>query len=211
VLKSAAAKSAPPSADDLKVEEVAGLPVPKARESAESEKSPMRSSLKAELRLALAVVLDFYRRELGKRQWKENNGAVVGDDHARFAFASPDGPATLKLGRRAGRTTVDLAVKKPSEAARLGLLPKSGQAKVVVGNMLKAPAVVTINERDIKIGPETGDREPNGPRLDLPPGKYKVRLRVRGKPAQTEDVELAADETWGLIIAPGGLLPLHVY
>jgi hypothetical protein len=210
-LKSAAAKSAPPSADDLTVEEVAGLPVPKARESAESEKSPMRKALKAELRLALAVTLDFYRRELGKRQWKENNGAVVGGDHARLSYVTPDGPATLKLGRRAGHTTVDLALKIPSEAAKRGLLPKPGQAKVIVGNTVKSPAVITIANKTIKVGPEVGAREPNGPSLDLPPGKYKATVRIGGKPAEGEDVELAADETWGLIVGPGGLLALHVY
>jgi hypothetical protein len=210
-LKSAAAKSAPPSADDLTVEEVAGLPVPKARESAESEKSPMRKALKAELRLALAVTLDFCRRELGKRQWKENNGAVVGGDHARLSYVTPDGPATLKLGRRAGHTTVDLALKIPSEAAKRGLLPKPGQAKVIVGNTVKSPAVITIANKTIKVGPEVGAREPNGPSLDLPPGKYKATVRIGGKPAEGEDVELAADETWGLIIGPGGLLALHVY
>jgi len=36
-------------------------------------------------------------------------------------------------------------------------------------------------------------------------------VRIGGKRAEGEDVELAADETWGLIIGPGGLLALHVY
>ncbi len=210
-LKSATAKTAPPSADDLKVEESGGLPVPKAHQSAESEKSPMRRALRAEVGLPLATTLDFYRRELGKRQWKENKGAVVGADHAELAFASPDGPAVLKLGRRAGHTTVDLAVKDPARAAKMGLLPKPGQAKVMFGNTLTSSAVITVNKKKIKIGAGVGAKEPNGPSLDLPPGKYKIQLSVAGKPAQSEDVELAADETWGLIIGPGGLLPLHVY
>ncbi|MEC9369158.1 MAG: hypothetical protein VX871_10765 [Pseudomonadota bacterium] len=211
VLKSASAKNAPPSADDLIVEEVAGLPVPKARESAESEKSPMRKSLKAQLRLALPVTLDFYRRELAKRNWKETGTAVVSGDQASLTYASPEGPATLKIGRRSGYTIVDLALKIPAEAARLGLQPKPGQAKVVVGNMLKSPAEIKINNKTIKVGPEIGADEPNGPTLDLPPGKYKATLRIGGKPAQGEDVELAAEETWGLIVGPGGLLALQVY
>jgi catechol 2,3-dioxygenase-like lactoylglutathione lyase family enzyme len=210
-LKSAAAKNAPPSADDLKAEEAAGLPVPKARESVESEKSPMRRALKASVQLTLATTLDFYRRELGKRHWKENKGAVVAADHAELAFTSPDGPAMLKLGRMAGHTTVDLAVKDPAAAAKLGVLPKPGQAKVVFGNTLKSSVVITVQKKRIKLGAEVGAEKPNGPKLDLPPGKYKFVVALPGKPAQTEDVDLAADETWGLIVGPGGLLPLHVY
>jgi len=30
--------------------------------------------------------------------------------------------------------------------------------------------VITINNKTIKVGPEVGAREPNGPSLDLPPG-----------------------------------------
>ncbi len=210
-LKSAVAKSAPPSADDLKVEESGGLPVPKAHESAESEKSPMRRALKASVQLTLATTLDFYRRELGKRQWKENKGAVVAGDHAVLAYTSPEGPAVLKLGRRAGHTTVDLAVKNPVQAAKLGVMPKPGQAKVIFGNLLTSSAVITVNKRTIKIGAGVGAKKPDGPKLDLPPGKYKFTVSLPGKPAQSEEVDLAADETWGLIVGPGGLLPLHVY
>jgi hypothetical protein len=210
-LKSAAAKTAPPSADDLKAEEMGGLPVPKAHESAESGKSPMRRDLNAEVSLTLATTLDFYRRELGKRQWKEAKDAVIAGDHAELAFTSPDGPAVLKLGRRAGRTTVALSVKNPTKAAEMGLLPKPGQAKVVFGNTLKSGVVISVNKKRIKLGADVGAKEPNGPKLDLAPGKYKIKLSVPGKPAQSEDVDLAADETWGVIVMPGGLLPMHVY
>lgn len=210
-LQSAAAKNAPPSADDLKVEESGGLPVPRAHESAESEKTGMRRALKADVRLKLSTTLDFYRRELDKRQWKEKQGAVVADNHAEIAYASPEGPAVLRLGRKAGHTTVDLEVKNPKEAAKAGLLPKSGQAKLVFGNMLKSNAVITVGKKKIKIGAGVGDKEPDGPKLDLAPGKYKLVLQVPGKPAQSEDVEVKGDETWGVIVAPGGLLPLQVY
>lgn len=210
-LKSAAARNAPPSADDLKVEESGGLPVPKAHESAESEKTGMRRALRADVSLKLPTTLDFYRRELGKRQWKEKPGGVVADDHAEIAYASPEGPAVLKLGRRAGRTTVELTVKNPAEATKAGLLPRPGQAKLVFGNMLKTNAVIVVNKKKIKIGAGVGDKAPDGPRLDLPPGKYKVVLQLPGKPAQSEDMDVKGDETWGVIVGPGGLLPLQVY
>jgi len=36
-------------------------------------------------------------------------------------------------------------------------------------------------------------------------------IRLPGKPAETDEVEINADEIWGLMIGPGGVLPLRVY
>ena len=47
--------------------------------------------------------------------------------------------------------------------------------------------------------------------LDLPPGKYKFSIKLPGKPAFNDELEVGADETWGLMIGPGGVLPLQVY
>jgi hypothetical protein len=46
----------------------------------------------------------------------------------------------------------------------------------------------------------------------LPPGKYQYSLKVAGRPARSSNIELAADDTWGLMIAPdGAVLPLQMY
>ncbi len=211
-LKSAAAKTKPPSPEDLAVEESGGLPVPKAHELSEGEQTPMRHALKAELHLSLADTLSFYRRELGKRHWKEASaGAVITADHAVIAFTAPDGPAVLKLGRRSGRTTVELAVRNPAAAAQAGVLPKPGQAKLMLGNMLPADAVVTIKGRKITVKAGAGAKGSDGPRLDLPPGKYTVAIKVPGAGSKTAALELAAGEAWGLLVGPGGALPMHMY
>ena len=48
--------------------------------------------------------------------------------------------------------------------------------------------------------------------LDLPPGKYQYSLKVAGGPARNEQIEIAADDTWGVMIAPNGeVLPLQMY
>jgi hypothetical protein len=44
--------------------------------------------------------------------------------------------------------------------------------------------------------------------LDLQPGKYKCTLKLPGKPDQTGEVVVAANDTWGLLIGPGGILPM---
>jgi hypothetical protein len=57
----------------------------------------------------------------------------------------------------------------------------------------------------------TDVKNPYGPTLDLPPGKYKYSIKPQGKPSQSDEVDLGADEIWGLMIGPGGVLALQAY
>src|SRR5262249_27622092 len=213
---SAAARSAAApvkaSAQDLEAEESGGLPVPKRRTMSEGTKTPFRRELKASVPLELADVLDFYRRELGKLNWKEDSkGALVTAEKATIAYTSPDGPAILKLGREDDATSITLLVKDPGAAAKAGIMPKAGQAKVLFGNINDAAATITFNGKAINVGAGTGVKNPDGPMLDLAPGKYKYSIRLQGKPAQNDEVDLGADEVWGLMIGPGGVLALQAY
>jgi hypothetical protein len=204
--------NAPAKAEDLVAEESGGLPMPKRHTMSEGSKSTFRRELKASVPLALSDVLGFYRRELGKLNWKEQAaGAVVAPDHVNLAYTSPGGPAILKLGRKNGETTVNLAVRDPGAAAKAGVMPKTGQAKVLVSNMTDVDAVLIINKQTFKAVPNAGTKKPDGPMLDLAPGKYKVSSRLAGKPAHDDEIEVFADQTWGLLIGPGGVLPLQVY
>ena len=80
----------------------------------------------------------------------------------------------------------------------------------MIGNVLDAEAVVTIDRRTIRVAPGTGQKG-GGPKLDLKPGKYRASVKVPGKPAFAEDVTIAAGAATGLLIGHGGLLPLQVY
>jgi hypothetical protein len=193
-------------------EERSGLPVPSNTTQVGTEKTPFRVVLTAKLAADLPSVLAFYRRELGKRNWKEESqGAVTTADKVVLAYTSPEGPAILKLDRAGDDTDISLSLRKPAEASKAGMLPKPGQVKVLLGNMTESEAVVTINRQTIKVSAGAGSKGPNGPTIDLPPGKYKISFKVARGPVQTEDVEVGANETWGVIIGPGGALPLQMY
>jgi catechol 2,3-dioxygenase-like lactoylglutathione lyase family enzyme len=197
---------------ELEAEEVAGLPAPSSSSSKGSEKTPFRLVVNAQVTADVQSVLAFYRRELGKREWKEDAAkAVMKADQASLAYTSPDGPATLKLVRKGDDTIITLSLRKPAAAEKAGVLPKPGQGKVLFGNMLPSEAVVTINKQTVKVGAGVGAKAPDGPTLDLPPGKYKFSFKIGGAPAQTDEVEISADETWGILIGPGGALALHAY
>jgi hypothetical protein len=196
------------------------LPVPKQHTMSSlgtgklpGSETPFRRELDASVPAALASVLAFYRSELGKLGWKESaERAVVTPDQAHLAFSSPDGPATLNLGRSNGETSIQLAQKIPAAAAKADILPKPGQARLMFGNMGDSDATLTINKQTIRIAAGAGGPRSKGPTLELPPGKYRYSLKVADGPVRSDQIEVAADDAWGLMVAPGGeVMPLHVY
>jgi hypothetical protein len=205
----------------LEADPESALPVPKQHTMTSlgtgkmpGSDAPFRRELEASIPAELSAVLAFYRSELGKRGWKESNDrGVVKPDQVQLAFAAPDGPAMLKLGRNNGETSVNLAQKYPAAAVKANVMPKPGQAKLVFGNMGGSAVDLTINKQTIKIaggagGPQSVDR----PMLELPPGKYQYSLRLAGHPAMNDSVEVSADDAWGLMIAPSGeVLSLQIY
>lgn len=206
------APSQPATEDDLVVEESGGLPVPKRHTLAVGDKSPFRRALTANVPLDLKIVLEFYRRELTKLNWKEESkGAVIAADNAVIAFSSAEGPATLKLSRKDNETIVNLDTKDAAAAAKGGVLPKAGQAKVLVTNPNDVEAAITINKQTYKVAAGGGTKGPDGAMIDLPPGKYKFSTRLPGKQASNDELEVGADQTWGLLIGPNGALAMQVY
>ena len=64
----------------------------------------------------------------------------------------------LKLGRKDGETSVSLMVKNPDAAAKAGIMPKPGQAKVLFGNINAAAATITFNNKPINVAAGAGVR-----------------------------------------------------
>lgn len=205
---------------ELEAEGNAPLPVPKQHTlsapgtwKAQGGGSPFRRELDASIPADLNTVLAFYRRELTGRQWKEESrGAIVKADKVALAFTAPDGPALLKLDRRNGETAVHLVLKNPAEAAKAGIAPQPGQVRLTFGNMADAQAAITVHGKTIKVAPGVGGpKTPNGPTLELPPGKYRVALKVAGQPDRSSNIDVAADDSWGLMVTPRGVLPMQLY
>ena len=117
----------------------------------------------------------------------------------------------LRLGRKDGATSVRLMLKNPAAVAKAGIAPKPGQAKVLFGNINPTAETVTFNNKPVSVPAGVGVKIPDGPAFDLAPGKYRYTIKLAGKPAQTDEIELGADEVWGLMIGPGGVLALQAY
>jgi len=209
------------TAENLEPDPESALPLPKQRTMSAmgvanlpGNKTPFRRELDASVAAELASVLAFYRSELGKRGWQEaTDRAVIKPDQAQLAYTSAEGPVTLKLGRKDGETTVNLVQKNPTAAAQADVMPKPGMGKLVFGNVGSSEAALTINKQTIKIAAGAGGpQSPKGPTLDLPPGKYQYALKIAGGASKTSEIEVTANDTWGLMIAPNGeVLPLQMY
>jgi hypothetical protein len=198
---------------------VTGLPRPKPWLVTTAKNSSVIMAFHVETPLDLAGVLGFYRTALSKRGWSENDGAVVGPEGAVIAFTTSDGPAQLRLTRQDGRTIVDLSLRKPP-LTNAGIKPMPGQVRLLLGNSTEEEAVLTINGQTIKLAAELklmddpigGKKSPDSQEINLPPGKYKVSIKLASGAVQNREFELAADETWGLVAGQGGVpLPLRVY
>ena len=106
---------------------------------------------------------------------------------------------------------MNLAVRNADAAAKAGIMPKAGQAKLLFGNALPMEAAITINNKTVKVSGGIGTKGPDGPSLDLAPGKYPYAIKIPGAPGAHDTVDIGADETWGLLIGPGGALPIQMY
>jgi hypothetical protein len=206
-----AAAAPAPTAEDLAVEEMGGFPYPNNHTLAESEGTPLRRALTVETELDLKSVLGFYRQELAKRGWQEATGAAIADASATLNFISPDGPAVLKLERQDDKTKVSLVVSNQAKAKASGQMAKPGKVKAMFGNLLSAPVTITINKQTVKVPPGAGANGPGGPTLELPAGKYKVTMKAAGQPEASADVTVGADEIWGFMAGPGGLMPMQIH
>jgi hypothetical protein len=217
LLCAVASDAAPAQAasDDL----ATGLPRPKPWLLTTAKNSPFIEAVHVETPLDLAAVLGFYRSELSKRGWSENDGAVVEPDGAVIAFTTTDGPALLRLTHQDDGTIADLSLRKPA-AANAGILPTPGQVRLMLGNATDEEAVITINEQTLTLAAHAGHdltdaagrKSPDSPEIDLPPGRYKVTLKVASGAVQNREFEVAADETWGLLVGAAGVpLPVHLY
>ncbi len=208
----AAAAAAPAAAEPaLERDEIGGLPVPKAASQKSQEKTPFRLEVQAVVRAGAGQVLDFYRRELGSLGWREAGPARNEGDRTIVSFTSPEGPARLTIERKGRDTSIALLLRKEAEARKAGLMPKAGQAKLMFGSMMDGDATVLVGGRTIKIAPGVGAKAPDGPSLEVAPGAHKVTIRTAGKPDVVEVVTVRADDVWGVLLGPGGALPLPLY
>lgn len=195
----------------LQAEESGGLPVPKPNSSVGRTKSLFRYEANATVKARVDTVLAFYKRELAARGWTEAGAAKIEGTRATADYKSPEGPARLTIERHGDETQATIAVRQETAAQKSGLLPKRGMVRLLFGSMADGAAVVTVGGRSTNVAPGVGTKGADGPTMEVKPGVIKVTVKVGKQPPQTETVTVGEGEIWGLLIGPGGILPLQAY
>lgn len=196
---------------EFKAEEKYGLPVATPGSLSGSEKSLFRVSAHASVRAPVKAVVAFYRRELTARGWTEDGGAKESPEQVDISFKTPQGPGMLNVSRKGDETFAVVTLRQEDAARKAGMLPPAGQTKLLFGNILEKDAVITVGKTQVKVPAGSGAEGPDGPTLNIAPGKHKYRLRVPGKPDVTEDLDVASGDIWGVMIGPGGVLAVPMY
>lgn len=199
--------------EDLGVAESAALPVPKPNNSIGSSKSKFFYSAMASVQASVETIVAFYRRELPKRDMTEDASvARITANDATLKFASREGPVTLKVTHKDGRSNIEVTVSQQAKAEAFGMMPKAGYVKILFGNIEEAPGEITIGGKTFKV--KAGERAENAntsPSIEMKPGKHAFTVQLHGRPAQKDEHQFNAGEIWSILIGPGGGLPLPMY
>ena len=137
----AASAEDPPAA--LVATEKLGLPLPDGASNNGYAQTQFSRSVNFSVPNSVAEVIAFYRTELAKKGWKEDN-AKVGEKAAELSFNAPEGPAKLVVKRNGDTSDAELTLTEKSKAAASPLAPKHGMVKLVFGNMSDKAADVFI-------------------------------------------------------------------
>ena len=209
-LVSKAAKQAAAAGPDVELtaEDSNGIPIPSEHTSSGNEQTLFRKNVDVTVSANVASVVKFFRTELTKKGWKEQvDKTSVNETSAELTFDTDTGPVPLKITRDGENTNATLSIRDTESAKKSPLFPKPGQVKIAMGNITENNAVLIIGGKNIKVPANSGSKKPDGPTLDLPPGKIEVVLKGGAK----ETIIAGSDQIWMIMIGPGGLLPLQAY
>jgi hypothetical protein len=195
-----------PAAGELVAEEIDGLPIPDNNSNRSSQGTKYRKSIQTTVPAELKAVFEFYRRELAARDWKEDSkAATIDTEQARLAFTSTDGELAVQLERQGKSVAIQLTVRYTAKAKADGLLPGPKQARLILGNVSEKEAVIVVNKKEYKVAAGVGADDPkDGISVDLAPGKCIVTVKQRGKPDESQELDLGPASAWGAVVLPNG-------
>ncbi|MEM9354495.1 MAG: hypothetical protein AAGA92_15930, partial [Planctomycetota bacterium] len=185
------------------------IPWPADAEDVSSTGSNYRKVHAALTNLPIDEAADHFRQALPEKGWIE--GAAT--DDGSLLFANDAQEVIVKLEAKGAQTAIEATVLETALARKDGILTEPGKGRLVFGNTHTVPVVFTIGKTDYPLRPGKGAKGPQDAlNYSVPPGTYKVVIKIPGEPEQTERVQLTAGSTWGVIALPtGGYMPVQMY
>lgn len=191
-----------------------GLPFPEGGDGHQSEGSKFRKQTNKKISASLQAVVDFYRRELTAPDWTENKQAAKIDKTTGvLLFTGAEGQLVVQLKSEGDKIDITLVTRDAEGAKAAGVWPSQGKGRLLVGNASEKAAAVVINKNAYNVAAGAGADDPKtGLNFEIVPGKFIVEIKLPDQAAQTETLNISADETWGIVILPtGDCLPIQLY
>lgn len=191
----------------LTPEDKDGYPVPSEHSMLGSESSLFRKSINVTTHAQVQDLVAFYQDQLPKKGFTTVSEHTA-SDNALLVFDTPNGPLSVSIKQEdSENASATLSISDKTAASKSSLFPKPGQIKVAIGNITEKAAEVTIAGTKIKVPAGAGTKAPDGPTLDLPPGKIEVAL----KGGAGDSFQAGPDQIWMAMIGPGGFLFIQAY
>ncbi len=217
-------ETTPSDSGPLSLVEEEGVPVPSDYADLSTMDTPFASMVFFSSPSDVDKLVELYETELPGQGWEFSEHSLDGDV-ARLYFESGDQKLSIDLRidsgeispELAGQTSVELSIKDPTAAAEAGILPPTGQARIMLVNAAEVDLTATINQQDFELTPVPISTEfpEDLPSIDLPPGQYTLTTSAPDGSVVNEDFEIgldkdiAPDEVWAFILDADGMPPLQ--
>ena len=160
---------------------------------------------------SVADVAQFYRKELAQIGWREV-AYKIASKQASLTFKGSEGELLVEVGSAQGETKIELEQRNVNLARRDNLLPRDGEALLIMGNATRSNVQLQLNKRPFTLRAQQGTRSPkDAQRVRLSGGRYIVSWQLPGEAKAQETFEAQVGETWAVMLTPGGALPMRMW
>lgn len=162
-----------------------------------SEGSRYSNQIEASIDAPLAAVQAFYVDHLNEQGWKLTSGALPQSSR----YQRQEQELVLKLDASGTSDTMIRMQVRDVAAARADMMvPPSGKAMLVLGNMSDSNVVMSIGGKSYRVAPSKPSDPTSATRVVVEPGAIKVQVKVEsGNKTFDMDANVTANSTWGVL------------
>lgn len=184
-------------------EEHAGIPLPDRLMEVQTSGSPFLAEATGTKKATLASLVEFYRKELPARGWKEVKArTVVTKEKVQMVFATSDAHVGIQVEQFGDEVDFKIRKRDAKKAKTAGVIPARGMARIVLVNTSEHDAKLTIGNTTVAIAAGVGMRDPSqGKKFDVAPGTHRFTIEVQGE-KQQDQVKVSAGGAWAIVVAP---------
>lgn len=196
--------------DELVMDDSSEIPVPFGCNPTSLQSSRYRATLDTDHDADVERLLKLYTAEMPKLGWKEvPQSKAESTQGTRRVYRGEKGELTLNMVRSGSSTHIEIITRDEAAAAKAGMIPAKGKARLVLGNANDVEATLELDGQAFRLKAHEGEKDPSSAKkLDITPGKHKFVIKMAGKVVQRDEFTAPTGTTWGFILLDeeGGLV-----